>query len=150
MSYIECLWNEYAYINFASVWERAGKCLLVPICSYGPELQWPVVNVISKLQQLNTADNTAVLLRQFIIITHAGGSWAIGRVISGICWVICKSAPHPRQPHQHPTTQFFTGRMPFLPPNQRRQSYNINEIHESPKINVLPMELFPNVRLTGP
>jgi len=26
---------------------------------------------------------------------------------SGICWAICKSAPHPRQPHQHPTTQFF-------------------------------------------
>jgi len=33
---------------------------------------------------------------------------------SGICWAICKSAPHPRQPRQHPTTQFFTGRMPFL------------------------------------
>jgi len=32
------------------------------------------------------------------------------------------SAPHPRQPRQHPTTQFFTGRMPFLPPNQQRQS----------------------------
>ena len=41
---------------------------------------------------------------------------------SGICWVICKSAPYPRQPCQHHTTQFFTGRMPFLPPNQRRQS----------------------------
>jgi len=41
---------------------------------------------------------------------------------SGICWAICKSAPHPRQPCQHPTTQFFTGRMPFLPPNQQRQS----------------------------
>jgi len=27
-----------------------------------------------------------------------------------------------RQPHQHPTTLFFTGRMPFLPPNQQRQS----------------------------
>jgi len=27
-----------------------------------------------------------------------------------------------RQPHRHPTTQFFTGRMPFLPPNQQRQS----------------------------
>ena len=27
-----------------------------------------------------------------------------------------------RQPGQHPTTQFFTGRMPFLPPNQQRQS----------------------------
>jgi len=23
---------------------------------------------------------------------------------------------------QNPTTQFFTGRMPFLPPNQQRQS----------------------------
>jgi len=23
---------------------------------------------------------------------------------------------------QHPTAQFFTGRMPFLPPNQQRQS----------------------------
>jgi len=39
---------------------------------------------------------------------------------SGICWAICKSAPHSRQPCQHPTTQFFTGRMPFLPPNQQR------------------------------
>ena len=26
------------------------------------------------------------------------------------------------KPRQHPTTQFFTGRMPFLPPNQQRQS----------------------------
>jgi len=44
---------------------------------------------------------------------------------SGICWAMCKSAPHPRQPRQrrqHPTNQFFTGRMPFLPPNQQRQS----------------------------
>jgi len=27
-----------------------------------------------------------------------------------------------KQPCQHPTTQFFTDRMPFLPPNQQRQS----------------------------
>jgi len=27
-----------------------------------------------------------------------------------------------RQPCQHSTTQFFTGRMPFLPPNQQHQS----------------------------
>jgi len=27
-----------------------------------------------------------------------------------------------RQPRQHPTTQFFTRRMPFLPPNQQRQT----------------------------
>ena len=43
---------------------------------------------------------------------------------SGISWAICKSAPCSRQTttHQHPTTQFFTGRMPFLPLNQQRQS----------------------------
>ena len=27
-----------------------------------------------------------------------------------------------RQPRQHPTAQFFTGRMPFLPPNKQCQS----------------------------
>jgi len=27
-----------------------------------------------------------------------------------------------RQPRQQPTTLFFTGRVPFLPPNQQRQS----------------------------
>ena len=27
-----------------------------------------------------------------------------------------------RLPRQHPTAQFFTGRMPFLPPNQQRQA----------------------------
>jgi len=27
-----------------------------------------------------------------------------------------------RQPRQHPITQVFTGRMPFLPPKQQRQS----------------------------
>jgi len=26
-----------------------------------------------------------------------------------------------RQPRQHPTTQFFTGRMPFMLPNQQHQ-----------------------------
>jgi len=41
---------------------------------------------------------------------------------SVISWAICKSAPRSRQTRQHPTTQFFTGRMPFLPPNQHRQS----------------------------
>jgi len=30
---------------------------------------------------------------------------------------------------QHPTTPFFTGRMPFLPPNQQRQSTEV--INES-------------------
>jgi len=39
---------------------------------------------------------------------------------SGNSWAICKSAP--RSSLQYPNTQFFTGRMPFLPPNQQRQS----------------------------
>ena len=42
---------------------------------------------------------------------------------SGISWATCKSTPRCRQittpaPHQ----SVFTGRMPFLPPNQQRQS----------------------------
>jgi len=43
---------------------------------------------------------------------------------SGISWNICKSAPRSRQittPAPHHSI-FFTGRMPFLPPNQQRQS----------------------------
>ena len=42
---------------------------------------------------------------------------------SGFSWAICKSAPHSRQittPAPHHSV--FTGRMPFLPPNQQRQS----------------------------
>ena len=38
---------------------------------------------------------------------------------SGICWAICKSAPCSRQII---IVQFFTGRVPFLPPNQQHQS----------------------------
>ena len=43
---------------------------------------------------------------------------------SGISWAICKSAPLSRQittpAPRH--SVFFTGRIPFLPPNQQRQS----------------------------
>ena len=42
---------------------------------------------------------------------------------SGISWAVCKSAPRSRKitmPAAH--YSFFTGRMPFLPPNQQRQS----------------------------
>jgi len=35
---------------------------------------------------------------------------------SGICWAICKSAPHPRQPRQHPTTQFLQAGCPSCHP----------------------------------
>jgi len=41
----------------------------------------------------------------------------------GISWAIASLHLTPdRQPRQHPTTLFFTGRIPFLPPNQQRQS----------------------------
>jgi len=43
---------------------------------------------------------------------------------SGISWAMCKSALRSRQitmPEPHHSV-FFTGRMPFLPPNQQRQS----------------------------
>jgi len=42
---------------------------------------------------------------------------------SGISWAICKSTHRSRQittPAPHHSV--FTGRMPFLPPNQQRQS----------------------------
>ena len=41
---------------------------------------------------------------------------------SGISWAICKSAPRSRQTTTPATHRFFTGRMPFLLPNQQRQS----------------------------
>jgi len=41
---------------------------------------------------------------------------------SGISWAICKSAPRSRQTTTPAPLSFLTGRMPFLPPNQQRQS----------------------------
>jgi len=42
---------------------------------------------------------------------------------SGISWAVCKSAPHCRQiTMPAPNHSVFTGRMPFLPPNQQCQS----------------------------
>jgi len=42
---------------------------------------------------------------------------------SGISWDVCKSAPRSRQiTTPAPHLSVFTGRMPFLPPNQQRQS----------------------------
>ena len=47
---------------------------------------------------------------------------------SGISWAMCKSASRSRQittPAPH-CSVFFTGQMPFLPPNQQRQSMHAN------------------------
>ena len=60
----------------------------------------------------------------FLVPAHPGspGQRAIKRMcVSVLCFPII--APCFRQtPRHHPTTQFFTGQMPFLPPNQQRQS----------------------------
>ena len=56
---------------------------------------------------------------------------------SGISWAIYASlhlAPD-RQVCQHPTTQFFTGRMPFLPPNQQHQSTEGHIFTYMPEVN---------------
>ena len=41
---------------------------------------------------------------------------------SGISWTICKSATRSSQITTPAPLKFFTGRMPFLPPKQQRQS----------------------------
>ena len=53
---------------------------------------------------------------------------------SGISWAICKSAPRSRQvttPASHRSV--FTGRIPFLSPNQQRQSTNNDNNNNWPK-----------------
>ena len=81
---------------------------------------------------------------------------------SGVSWNICKSAPRSRQtttptPHH----SFFSGRMPFLPLNQQRQSTEgmcvskciqsnllkwivLGPDHEYPPIHILYFTLCPN------
>ena len=60
---------------------------------------------------------------------------------------VCTSLPT-GQPRQHPTTQLFTGRMPFLPPNQQRQSTEGTYIyiHTCIQIYIAPKIVRTNVR----
>ena len=56
---------------------------------------------------------------------------------NGISWAICKSASRSRQittpaPHH---SSFFTGRMPFLPTNQQRQSTKGNISYSTHSVN---------------
>ena len=47
---------------------------------------------------------------------------------TGISWAICKSASCSRE-ITTPVIKFFTGRVPFLPPNQQRQCNEGNSPH---------------------
>jgi len=57
---------------------------------------------------------------------------------SGISWAIYKSAPCSRQiTTPEPQLSFFTGQMPFLPPNRQRQSTDkaLNETQSTAPVN---------------
>ena len=57
---------------------------------------------------------------------------------SGISWAICKSPPCSRQTTMPtPHHSVFTGRMPFLPPNQQRQSTEGKQYNTTWEINQL-------------
>jgi len=45
-------------------------------------------------------------------------------------YAILHLIPNNQQPRQHPTTQLFTDRMPFLPPNQQCQSTEGRQVSE--------------------
>jgi len=75
---------------------------------------------------------------------------------NGISWAICKSVPRSRQitmPAPHHSV-FFTGRNPFLPPNQQRQGsegsklkdtivpQNINKLLQAAEYNVIQLYQF--------
>jgi len=65
---------------------------------------------------------------------------------SGICWAICKSAPHPRKitmPASYHSV--FAGRMPFLPPNQQchsTESISYNQSANNNNINITYFTLY--------
>jgi len=48
-----------------------------------------------------------------------------------------------RQPHQHPTTQFFTGRMPLLPSNQQRQITEDKKINKKTVVHEMTATIVP-------
>jgi len=62
---------------------------------------------------------------------------------SGISWAVCKSAPRSGQtttPAPHHSV--FTGRMPFLPPNQQHQSTEGRTVHLEKTLTKHQWQLF--------
>ena len=71
---------------------------------------------------------------------------------SGISWAVCKSAPCSRQitmPEPH-HSKFFTGRMPFLPPNQQRQSTEGKALKAHRRSYISTMPCFISSKHTNP
>ena len=102
------------------------KMLFVPwtIVMSGKLLMWLCDSNLSKDDIFTTYTHTIVLLlfwnlsRSTRVSRYQKGKTNLDLLEqemvsgSGICWAICKSAPHPRQPHQHPTTQFLQAGCP--------------------------------------
>ena len=101
---------------------------------------WPdavSTNSVKTLKAWCTAWYTHTRTHNHLTALFSGlPGWAGTRKVKPIwiCWskrqwvAVASAGPYAslhftrdRQPRQHPTTQFFTGRMPFLPPNQQRQ-----------------------------
>jgi len=60
-------------------------------------------------------------------LCHCPDKWN-GRWLQQYCLGHSQHLDPDTKPRQHPTTQFFTGRMPFLPPNEQRQSTEGTEL----------------------
>ena len=99
---------------------------------YSPD-QWEPVAVKKNKSQLNYTHTHTHLtalcpgLPRWAATTKVKPIWILleQETVSGIgiSWAVCKPATRSRQiTTPAPTTQFFTGRMPFLPPNQQCQS----------------------------
>ena len=50
---------------------------------------------------------------------------------SGICWAICKSAPHPTQPRQHLITQFLQAGCPSCHPTNSVKALKADIVQET-------------------
>ena len=88
----------------------------------GSGISWAIYKSVPRSRQTTIpAPHHSVFYRQ----NQSGFYWSKRQwvaVASAGLYASLHLAPD-RQPHQHPNTlMFFTGRMPFLPPNQQRQS----------------------------
>ena len=85
-------------------------CVLLPLHTHTHPFNGPVSGT-TRVSRTRKVKPIWILLKQE---TVSG---------SGISWAICKAAPRSRQiTTPAPHSSVFTGRMPFMPPNQQRQS----------------------------
>ena len=114
----------------------------MPECKGGTKLhsreQW-LANKLQKLQVLNSTHTHTRLTALFLGLPMWAGTrkvkpiWLLlnQETVSGsdISWAVCTLLQTDNHASTPPaTTQFFTGRMPFLPPNQQHHSTECNAL----------------------